>query len=55
MKNFIITLMIIQVLLFSFGVWQLSEGLLFFGLFNVVANAACFLQNIHSLKSIRDN
>ena len=42
--------MIAQVLLFAIGIWQLSEGKLLFGLFNVVINTAFFVVNIYTLK-----
>ena len=54
MKKVLIPLMIIQVLLFAIGIWQLSEGKLFFGLFNVVLNTAFFVVNIYTLKRVSD-
>lgn len=47
--------MIVQILLFVIGVYQLSEGKLFFGLYNVVVNTAVFMLNIRTLKIVSDN
>ena len=54
MKKILISLMIVQVLLFAIGVWQFSDGKLFFGLFNVVLNTAFFVVNIYTLKRVSD-
>ena len=46
----LISLMIVQVLYFIYGIWKLCEGELFIGLFNVVVNAVFFVVNIYNLK-----
>lgn len=53
MKIKIILLMILQVLLFIYGINQICNGNLFLGLFNVILNTAFFIVNVYTLKRIR--
>ena len=50
----IISLMIVQVLLFAMGIWGLNDGKLFFGLFIVILNTAFFVVSIYTLKRVSD-
>ena len=52
MKKFVIGLMVIQVLLLGVGIYQLIDGKLIFGLFNVVLNSIFFMVNLDTLKEI---
>lgn len=52
MKKGLIALMSFQVLLFCIGILQLTEGKLFFGLFNVIVNAVFVVFNIRTLTGL---
>jgi len=46
-------LMAFQVILFAIGVYQLCEGKMFFGLFNIILNAIFFAVNVNTLRTMR--
>jgi len=52
MRKFIIALMIVQVILFGFGVYFLVEGKIASGIFNTVVNAISFVVNVNTLKRL---
>ena len=53
MKKFVIGLMIIQVILFIGGVYNLIEGRLVSGLIGVIVNPIFFMVNVNTLKSFK--
>lgn len=55
MKIAIIILMIIQIVLFIFGVKFLIEGKIFYGLFNTIINFIFFFVNVNTLKRLNNN
>jgi hypothetical protein len=55
MKIKLIILMVFQFFLFTLGVYCLSVGKIYFGLFHIVINTAFFVVNIYTLKRVCKN
>lgn len=54
MKTVIIILMIMQIVLFTFGIKFLIEGRIFSGLFNIIVNFIFFLVNVNTLRKLNN-
>ena len=54
LKTIVISLMVLQVILFAVGVTQLYLGEMFWGIFNTSLNVIFFLVNRDTLKNIKE-
>jgi len=52
MKTGVIFIMFIQVFLYSFSVYQIINGSIYFGMFNMTLNSVFFTVNIYTLKRL---
>jgi|688.fasta_scaffold2041290_2 hypothetical protein len=50
MRNFLIILLVMQILLIIVGVWQITQGKIGVGLYNIILN---FMFGLFNLKTIK--
>jgi hypothetical protein len=51
-KKFLIVMLVMQVLLICCGVWQITQGKIGSGVFNIILNGVFGLLNIYNIKRI---
>ena len=54
MKKLLITFLAIQILLICVGIWQLTNGRIGFGLFNIIVNTFGSLFNIYLYNNFKN-
>ena len=54
MKRIVILFMIAQISLYGFSIYQIIDGSIYFGMFNMTLNAAGFVINFYTIKRINN-